>query len=288
MRKVLIVGGNGFVGHTLARSLKDKFAVTCTHQGVYTPIPGIEFVRLANLGDKTVCKAIVQKIEPEIVAYCAGSNDLLAAEQNVQRTQLVHSAGVTNVFSASENYKAKFIYISTNFVFSGVDGNYSESSTAIPAFQLGKAKLGAENFLRSRSTNYIIFRAAPLLGRGTLEHPSFVDVIREASLRKRKIKLQNKIIHNPVHIDALVDAVKHVIGIDVRNKIIHVGGLTKTSQSDLGKAVVAQLGLDAATIEVSDASSNAIPSDYSLNFTESLRVLEAQPLLLEQSIRLLT
>lgn len=287
MRKVLIIGGNGFVGSNLAHELRTDHSVVCTHQGPYTPIKGVPFVRLANLGDKNVCKALVNKIEPEVVIYCAGSNDLLGAEQNVPRTQTAHSVGVTNVFSAADNFKAKFIYLSSNFVFSGVDGNYSESSTAIPAFQLGKAKLGAENFLRSRSLNYVIIRSPPLLGRGTLEHPSFVDQLRESALLKKKMKLPSKVIHNPVHIDLLISTVHHAITQDVRNKILHIGSLTKISTAELGKMVLERLGLDTNTVELSDAASTTLPSDYSLNFTESLQLLDARPLFLEKCIDLL-
>lgn len=284
MRSVLIIGGNGFVGSTLARELKQSYQVTCTHQGAYTPVRGVNWMRLASLGDKNVCKTVVNKVAPEVVIYCAGSNDLLAAEQKVPQTQLAHSVGVNNVFATSDTFKAKFIYLSSDFVFSGVDGNYAETSTAIPAFQLGKAKLGAENFLRSRSLNYLIVRAAPLLGRGTLEHPSFVDQIREASLRKRKIKLPGKSLHNPVYIGMLVDCLRHAIDQDVRNRILHVGGLSKVSTAELGRAIVERLGLDPGTIELSDSASTAVASDYSLNFTETLTLTETSPLVLRESL----
>jgi dTDP-4-dehydrorhamnose reductase len=287
MRSVLIVGGNGFVGSTLARELRESYTVTCTYQGAYTPVRGVQWMRLGALNDKNACKAVVNKVSPEVVIYCAGSNDLLGAEQNVQKTQLAHSNGVNNVFATSDTLKAKFIYLSSDYVFSGVDGNYSETSTAIPAFQLGKAKLGAENFLRSRSLNYAIIRAAPLLGRGTLEHPSFVDQLREAALRKRKVKLPSKVMHNPVHTSMLVHAIRRLIDLDIRNKILHLGGLSKVSMSELAQGVVTRLGLDPATVEVSDSASTALPSDYSLNFTETLSLIESEPLFLERSLDLL-
>jgi dTDP-4-dehydrorhamnose reductase len=284
MRSVLVVGGNGFVGSAIARHLSSDFRVTATHQGTYTPVAGAEFVKLSNLGDKNACKAVVAKVEPEIVIYCAGSNDILEGEQNMQKTQLAHSAGVTNVFATSDTFKSKFIYISTDYVFSGVDGNYSESSTAIPAFQLGKSKLGAENFLRSRSLNFIIIRCAPLLGRGTLEHPSMIDEIREASLRKRKLKYSTKSIHNPVHISVLQQLISKTIETDIRNKYFHVGGLTKVSIADLAKSVVQKLKLEPSTIEVIEAAASTLNSDYTLNFSETSRITDIPKWSLEESL----
>lgn len=287
MRSILVIGGNGFVGSAIARHLSTHHRVTATHQGPYTPIPGVKFVRLGNLADKNACKAVVTSVEPEIVIYAVGSHDLLACEQNMQKTQLMHSGGVTNVFATSDTFKSKFIYISSDYVFSGVEGNYLENSTAIPAFQLGKAKLGAENFLKSRSLNYLVVRCAPLLGRGTLEHPSFIDEIREASLRKRKVKFSNKSIHNPVHISLLQQLLTNAIELDLRNKYFHVGGLTKVSMAELAKAVTQHLKLDPQTIEVTDGASNTLNSDYSLNFTETHRQTGISKMPIEQSIEML-
>lgn len=287
--RILIVGGNSFVGSTLARALSSDFTVFCTHQHDFTPQKGVTYIRHFRIDDPQGCKAIVKTVEPDVVIYCIGSNDLTQTEPDHQLrgVQIAHSTGASNFLAASESTKSKFIYISSDYIFSGVDGNYPEENSAIPASTLGKAKLGAENFIRSRSHDYLIIRSGPLLGRGTLDHPSWVDQLRESILTKKKVKLQSKNIHNPVHIDFLVAVIRQCLKIDLKNVTLHVGGLSRVSVFECAQIVANHLKLDVSLIEPTDANSNAMPSDYSLNMTETLKLVNVEPLLLEQTLELL-
>jgi dTDP-4-dehydrorhamnose reductase len=287
--RILIVGGNGYVGSTLARELSAEHSVFSTFQNELTPQKNITYFQLSLLQDKESCRNLTLKVDPDVIIYCAGSNDLLYCEQeqNIRPTQMVQSTGASNFLAASDSVKAKFIYLSSDYIFSGVDGNYTEEDSAIPAFQLGKAKMGAENFIRSRSLNYLIIRSAPLMGRGTLDHPSWLDKIRESVLTQKKVKLPGKSVHNPVHISFLVEIIRQAISLDLKNKTLHVGGLSKVSLFECAQIFVNQLRMDPAFIEPSDASSNAMPSDYSLNFSHTLKLIQVEPLLLEESLDLL-
>ena len=65
-----------------------------------------------------------------------------------------------------------------------------------------------------------------------------------------------------------------------------MGGLTKISLFELTKRFIKEIGLPTDLIECTDADSTANPIDYSLNFSETLNLVEAEPLLLEQSFNL--
>ena len=286
-KKVLIIGGTGYIGSNLAKSLSAKHSVICTHRKDFTPMDGVEYLRFVELTDKDQCKNLIQKIEPEVVIYTVGSNDAIAAEKEAAQTQILHSTGASMVMTASDYIKAKYIYISSDWVFSGTEGNYSESDTAMPYSQLGKAKLGAENYIRSRSTNHAIIRASLLLGRGTLQHPSWLDVLREHQLSKKKMNLSDMTFVNPVHVSKLIQLVEKIIDQDIRNKTLHLGGLTKVSLFDLGQAFLKEFDYDLKLLEASEPAENATESDFSLNFTQTIRSLKIEPLLLEQSLDLL-
>jgi dTDP-4-dehydrorhamnose reductase len=285
--RILIVGGNGFVGSSIARALAGTNEVTCTYRHEPLQIPGVSFVHFNGLHEKDKCTALTQKYDPEVVIYAAGSNDPHLAEKEVPLSQLTHLTGPTHMLIGADYVKAKYIFISSDWVFGGPDGNHGESDTAIPSNALGKLKLGAENYIRARSLNHVIIRCAPLLGRGTIDHPSWLDQIREADLTRKHRYQSRASIHNPVHIRELGIMIDRVLKQDIRNKTLHLGGLTKISRYSLAKLFIEGFGFEMKDLPEAPKGTDLLTEDYSLNFTQTLRLLKTEPLFLKQSLDLL-
>ncbi|MBU6154727.1 MAG: sugar nucleotide-binding protein [Bdellovibrionales bacterium] len=287
LKKILIVGGSGFVGTHLAGLLSRKHSITSTFRGEFTAIPGVEYVYFNGIHDKDRCSSLVQKHQPDVVIFSAGSNDPAKAEKDPSQSQLVHLTGANQMLTAAEYLKAKYIYLSSDWVFSGIDGNFGESDTAIPSYALGKTKLGAENYIRNRSVNHIIIRCAPLLGRGTLDHPSWLDHLRDAAAFHKPISLSDRSIRNPVHVRELATLIDRVIEGDVRNKTLHLGGLTRISEYQLAVEIFETFGFDRKDLTMTKSGQENSNQDFSLNYSRTLKLLKTEPLLLKQSLDLL-
>jgi dTDP-4-dehydrorhamnose reductase len=286
--KVLIVGGNGFVGSSLSKRLSRHFQVFSTFNRSYTPIRNVIHVQLPILTEKDHCEKLIQVVDPSVVIYCLGSNSETEAERDPRAAQAIHSGNLNQLIHAVDLIKAKFIYISSDYVFSGLEGNFAETDSTIPGTQLGKAKLGAENLIKTRSLNHLIIRCSPLLGRGTLDHESWLDHVREMVIKQKNIQMPARAYHNPVHISFLAEVLKKAIERDLRNRFLHVGGLTKITPFELTQLFLKKIGLPTDLIEPSEnGGSQSSKIDYSLNFTETLKLIETEPLLLEQSLDLL-
>ena len=284
--KILIVGGSGFVGSSLTRAfVKKDYQVFSTYHRSYTPVKGAHYVPLPTLSEKDRCDRLIRSTEPNVLIYCLGTNSEAEAEKDPKKAQMIHSNSVTHLIHASEMSKAKFIYISSDQIFSGLSGNFFESDSTIPSSSLGKAKAGAESLVKTRSLNHLIIRCAPLLGRGPLDHPSWLDQIRDQIVHQKKVSFQSKQIRNPVHVSFLSEVLHRAIQDDLKNKFLHVAGLTKISMHELAFQFLKKIELPTNLLEVSDPES-VMQTDYSLNFSETLKLVETQPLFLEQSFDL--
>jgi len=285
-KRILIVGGNGYVGSSLAKALAPLHEVHCTYRKALTPIDGVTYHCFDQIADKDYCRALADKMNPQVIIYCAGKNDPDLYEEDQNLAQLIFSGGPGAMLSATEIMKPKFILISSDYVFAGNDGNYGESDNPLSFTQFGKAKIGGENATKTRSMNYTILRAAPLMGRGTMDHPSWLDAMRTKLILGKPISVPAKVFHNPVSISLLIQAAQKVIELDIRNKIIHVGGLSKVSPYEFAILFAQKFGFNEAQITASDIETHSI-YDYSLNFSDTIKLFEAESLLLEQSFDLL-
>ena len=105
---------------------------------------------------KDVIKTI-HNIRPNIIINCAAYTDVDGCEEDKKHAHLVNVIGLQNLIHASspETY---FIQISSDYVFDGKSGPYSEEDHTYPINYYGKTKLEAENILRGSRRKYLIIR----------------------------------------------------------------------------------------------------------------------------------
>tara|TARA_B100001250_G_scaffold404245_1_gene419914 strand:- start:1831 stop:2550 length:720 start_codon:yes stop_codon:yes gene_type:complete len=96
----------------------------------------------------TIFKSIeryLDKYRPKILVHCAAlSRPMDIHESNISKSILTNIIGTCNLVVACEKRDIKLIYFSTNYVYPGVKGNYSEKSNLLPINNYGWSKLGGE------------------------------------------------------------------------------------------------------------------------------------------------
>ena len=88
---------------------------------------------------------------PQVVFYPAGFTWVDGCERDTARAYAANLEEPLNLARAAAAVNAKFVYFSTDYVFDGVDGPYSESSPANPLSVYGRAKRDAEIALEKSS-----------------------------------------------------------------------------------------------------------------------------------------
>ena len=110
---------------------------------------------------------VFKEIKPSIVINCAAYNLVDRAESFPFEAIKVNFLGVANLILACNNYKAKLIHFSTDYVFDGSkEGLYTEEDNPNPLNEYGKSKLFGEYFIKERMEDYLIFRTSWVYGEG--------------------------------------------------------------------------------------------------------------------------
>jgi len=132
MKSILISGGDGSFAKAL-KKVNQKFKL-------YTP-------NKKNL-DVTSYSSIEKYLKNKKINYfihaAALTNPMIQHREKVEKSILTNIIGSSNVALCCYKKKIKLIYISTNFVYEGRIGNYSEKDALLPVNEYGWSKLGGE------------------------------------------------------------------------------------------------------------------------------------------------
>ena len=149
-KKILILGGTGMLGHTLTKVLERE-----TVHEIYVTVRGSsheeesggdsnKYVKSLDATNFKEIENLLVSLNPDLVINCIGVikqvDQLIEKFQTIQLNSLLPH----KIQKVCEDINAKFIHISTDCVFSGKRGNYSEEDFEDCYDLYGRSKLLGE------------------------------------------------------------------------------------------------------------------------------------------------
>src|ERR1041385_2303452 len=250
-KKILITGSNGLLGQKLVYALRQRKNVTliATSRGdnrlkektgyIYEPL---------DITDKTQVQNIIAKHPPHCIINTAAMTNVDACETKREECRLVNVTAVENILSSIKP-QAHFIHLSTDFVFDGNNGPYSENDTPNPLSYYAQSKYDSEKVVMQSEIPWTIIRT--IIIYGVSENMSRLNLILWAfkSLNNgEKIRVVTDQFRAPTLSEDLADA---CISAAVKNKtgLYHVSGRETMSIIEIATAVADYFGLDTSLIE---------------------------------------
>ena len=131
MEKVLIIGANGFLG----RKLLSRFQDTHHVYGADINIDGIEpqfHPTPLDITNEQAVSDVFSAIRPALTILTAAMTNVDQCEDLPEVARKINADGPLYVAQAVKQTKGRLIHISTDFIFDGATGDYSESDLPIP------------------------------------------------------------------------------------------------------------------------------------------------------------
>ena len=157
MPRILIVGANGLLGNTLLKffSLKTNFFIAGTVRN-RNFLKNLDVKKNIKIYDKIEAEKfdnfqkVFKKFNPDVVINCIGVVKQNIHINNPNKTIFINSLLPHYLADLCAAYKARFVHVSTDCVFSGLKGNYKESDFPDANDLYGRSKLlGEVNQLNS-------------------------------------------------------------------------------------------------------------------------------------------
>jgi dTDP-4-dehydrorhamnose reductase len=144
--RVLILGAGGMLGHKVWEIFRDRFDCRAAMR-TRLPSPLFDDERVIDGFDATNFEAtvkLIREVEPDVVVNCIGVVKQLAAAHDPIASITLNSLFPHIVARACMDAGARMIHISTDCVFAGIRGHYTEDDIPDAADLYGRSKLLGE------------------------------------------------------------------------------------------------------------------------------------------------
>lgn len=195
--KVLITGANGMLGTDLTQLLTPQFEVTAID------------IQQLDLIDNEATIDYITNLKPHIIINCAAYTNVDGCETEIDTAYKANAVAPRNIAVAANNINAKFLHISTDYVFDGeTDKPYQEDDITNPLCIYGKSKLMGEDLIKSLSNKHYILRTQWLYGKNG---NNFAKTMLKLAGGSPSIKVVNDQFGSPTYTRDLCTVIEQVI-----------------------------------------------------------------------------
>ena len=200
--KFLVIGASGFLGRKIITLLSKK------HEIIKAGIRGGEDTRRVDATNKEEVRKLILETRPDVVIDTVALTSSLSCEMNPYLAKKLNYLSAKNILECCEEVGSKMVFISSNYIFNGEKGNYSEEDVPDPLNEYGKTKVMAEEVIM-KNKNHIIIRADLMYGFNGKGLPNgIVDKVlsgEEIEIRDLKQK------RTPIFVDDVVMAIEKLV-----------------------------------------------------------------------------
>ncbi len=293
MENVLITGVNGFLGQHLASLLLNKgYYVTGIGKGENRlPFSNhASFVYYsADITDDLLMQGLLQKEKPSVIVHAAAMTQVDECQLNQEKCESVNVTATAQLLVTAEAFCKHFIYVSTDFVFDGEKGDYSEEDNLNPLNWYGFTKVQAESVVETSTVPFAIVRTCLVYGNalsGT--RSNVIGWVKENLENKSHIRVVSDQWRTPTYIEDLAKGILLIIQ-TTSTGIYHISGKDKLTPYTMAMATAAYFNLDNSYIEKVDASTfqqpGKRPLKTGLNISKAMDELGFDPINFNEGLK---
>jgi len=262
--RILITGASGLLGINLALQFSQKHQVMGV---VYSQeLKGVPFDTLqADLSEPIEVSSVVNEVSPEVIINCAAMADLDACENSPQDAVRINTLLPEQLATLAQKAGMKLLHISTDAVFDGKKGSYTEDDLPNPLSIYARSKHEAEIATQRAYPNTLIarvnFYGFSLTGKRSLAEFFLYNLAAGSS-----IKGFTDVHFCPLLVQHLGEILNRMIEASFSG-IYHVVSPEEISKYDFGVQIARAFGLNEKLISPSSITDSHLKAQRAPNLT---------------------
>lgn len=246
--RVLITGLNGLIGWNLFKWCGRFFETAGTYRK-YHPSFRDENCFQLNPESETEIQEKLEQIKPDYLIHSWAMCDLDLCEEMPLMAWEVNVKGTQAILNAASRVPGikKFVYISTDHVFNGDQGSYTEEDQPKPKHVYGRTKLEAEKLVQKSGFPFLIVRPGLVIGKSLQGNKGPKDFLFARIKARKPIHYFTDEWRSPILAEDLAREVMKQI-FSERQGIVHIAGERICSRYELAFELAASHGLETECI----------------------------------------
>ncbi|MEO8795543.1 MAG: SDR family oxidoreductase [Daejeonella sp.] len=167
MKRILLTGSNGLLGQKLTEACitDPEIELIATSIGADRfPFPGKYKYASMDICDAEDVNAVIDEFKPDIIINTAAMTNVDVCEKEKQKCWDLNVEAVKNLIQVCERSGIHLIHLSTDFIFDGESGPYTENDEPHPLSYYGATKLEAEKLIQNSTCSWSILRTIIVYG----------------------------------------------------------------------------------------------------------------------------
>lgn len=244
--KVLLTGGNGQLGNELQRLLRNGRSeigsIPALYEGAEVVATDVETL---DITDAAAVMAFVSEGSFDLVINCAAMTNVDGCETAEDAAFRVNAEAPGNLARAAEAVGAKFVQVSTDYVFSGTDPEpRDEDDPTGPVSVYGRTKLAGEKRSLAACSRCFVVRTAWLYG---YVGKNFVKTMMRLGADHDEVTVVDDQLGNPTSANDLAHEILEIAATE-NYGVYHCTNEGTCSWADFAQAIMEGVKLDCAIV----------------------------------------
>jgi len=241
-RRILVVGASGQVGPQVLRLLPFGSAIPTSRRA---ETPGWTALDLATVSEAEAYE-LVRRFEIATVYCIGGMTHVDGCESTPELARRINCEGPAILAASAAKRGAGFVYFSTDYVFNGGNGPYTEDSPGDPICAYGSSKWQGELAVRDAHPAALVIRTTTVYGPDP-NGRNFLYSLRKGLAGTKPFRVPADQISTPTYNLDLAAAVVALAESGAQG-VFHVAGPDVVSRLAFARRAAAVMGLDPANI----------------------------------------
>ena len=257
--RILLLGGQGMLGHKIAELFSPRFDLHTTfrNDGVWAQLPFFADRSRVSVGVNALnppsIQQVLDEVKPAVVINCIGIIKQLKAAKDAETSIRVNALFPHLLAEMCANANARLIHLSTDCVFSGEKGFYSQDDNPDPVDLYGRTKLLGE----VAGDNCLTLRTS-IIGRDYVKNVGLIEWF--LSNRGGRVGGYTKAIYSGFTTRALA-----LIMADIIENHAELSGVVQIASDPINKYELLTRIRDAGKLDIEIEPSDALMIDRSMN-----------------------